>query len=75
MILTDDTHALMEQGDFDGLPEYSCSLPTGVVIGKRWKRGEPYQQPRTHWYMGEFIPDPAGNPEMAAIKFREIIIV
>lgn len=28
----------LTRGEFDGLGEYSCSLPTGVRIGKRWKR-------------------------------------
>lgn len=33
----DDTHALMEKGAFDKLPEYSHSTPSGVYIGKMWK--------------------------------------
>ena len=28
----------LTQGEFDALLEYSASLPTGVIIGKRWKR-------------------------------------
>jgi len=28
----------MLRGEFEALPEYSCTLPTGVVPGKRWRR-------------------------------------
>jgi len=73
MILTDDTHALMNRPDFDALPEYSCSVPTGVVIGKRWKRGEPYVGPRDTWFLGEYVEVP-GRPDLARILFREIVI-
>lgn len=27
----------LTQQQFDRLPEYSCSLPTGTTIGKQWK--------------------------------------
>lgn len=73
MIITDDTHAMMSQADFDALPEYSCSNPSGVFFGKRWKRGEPYRLPRTAWYMGEYIP--AADPKLAGIRFLRILIV
>ena len=28
----------LTRAEFDALPEYSCSLPTGTAVGKRWKR-------------------------------------
>lgn len=34
----DDTHALMRTSTFRALPEYSCSVPTGVYPGKTWRR-------------------------------------
>ena len=34
----DDTHALMEKWAFDLLLEYSSSIPSGVYVGKMWKR-------------------------------------
>lgn len=76
MILVDDKHAIMDRADFDGLLEYSCSIPTGVVIGKRWKRREPYRldDPRpAAWWLGEYAQldgDPQGT---CRILWREII--
>ncbi|MGI2183387.1 hypothetical protein ACRN9F_14210 [Shewanella oncorhynchi] len=32
----DDTHALMSKSDFDRLPVYSWSYPSGVYPGKMW---------------------------------------
>lgn len=29
---------LLTQSEFDALPEYSASYPTGTTPGKRWKR-------------------------------------
>jgi hypothetical protein len=73
MILKDDTHAIMEQADFDSLPEYSCSIPTGVFIGKIWKRREPYIAEPTHWFLGEYVE--VEDKNMAGVKFREILLV
>lgn len=36
-ITLDDTHAMMSQGSCDKLLDYSCSMPSGVWIGKMWK--------------------------------------
>lgn len=36
-ILIDDNHAVMSSHDFITLPEYSCSIPSGVYVGKMWK--------------------------------------
>lgn len=33
----DDTHVSMTQRDFDMLPEYSTTNPSGVYVGKCWK--------------------------------------
>ncbi len=61
---------LISKADFDALPEYSATLPTGTTPGKRWKRhdgvfdqefrqagGEPF------WLIGEFgtIDEAAGT--------------
>lgn len=64
----------LTQEQFDKLSEYSCSIPTGTTIGKRWKRGEPYCGPRTHWYMGEYQQHPT-NPNLVLIVWKEIKIV
>ena len=39
---------------FNALPDYSCTVPTGAAIGKRWRRGQPYTNP-TEWLMGEYV--------------------
>lgn len=47
----------MSRREFDELPEYSCTLPTGTTIGKKWKRREPYgADPDTAtWYLGTYV--------------------
>jgi hypothetical protein len=73
-MLTDDTHVIMTASEFKGLLEYSCSLPTGVLIGKRWKRNlhafcAPGTPPR--WLMGEYEED--DEPGYVRIRWREIL--
>jgi hypothetical protein len=63
----------LSQKEFDALPEYSCSLPTGTPIGKRWKCGWPYKEPRTNWYLGEYVA--CAEPGMVGIVWREIVFV
>lgn len=53
---------------FDSLLEYSASNPTGVVIGKQWKRCT-----RGKWYLCEYIS--TDNPDMAAVSRKTISIV
>jgi hypothetical protein len=72
-MLLDQTHAVMEQAEFDALDEYSCSEPTGVVIGKMWKRGEPYVGQRTNWFLGSYEANPA-DATTALVRYRRILI-
>lgn len=67
--------------EFDALPEYSCTVPTGTAIGKKWKRHTPYRRPDScirpthncgHWFMGEYVRDP--DPEMVGIHWTMLII-
>lgn len=53
-ITVDNDTALMSQDVFDRLPEYSCSVPTGTRVGKRWKRREPHHGEPHKWFMGEY---------------------
>lgn len=59
---------LISKAEFDALPEYSATLPTGTTPGKRWKRhdgifdqeflaagGKPF------WLIGEYNPDDDGK--------------
>lgn len=57
----------VSQAEFDSLLEYSCSLPTGKTIGKRWKR-----QNADGWLMGEYVEDP--DPAMVGILWRELVV-
>jgi hypothetical protein len=79
-MLVDETHAVMTQREFDGLLEYSCSVPTGQSIGKRWKVDRWFGSklkngPR--WWMGEYSRDfkDGRGVEMVEMVFREILIV
>lgn len=70
-LLVDDATALATPAQFNGLMEYSSSLPTGQYAGKRWKRGH-----GGHWLLGEFYE----TPELDAagkigIHWRELLVV
>lgn len=62
----------MPYATFVDLDDYSCSLPSGVYIGKRWKRHVPFNSPG-QWWLGEYAEDP--DPEQARILWRLIDIV
>jgi len=58
---------------FDKLGEYSCSLPTGVIIGKAWKRKVNYYDERDGWLLGEYESHP--DPTKAIIRWSRIEII
>lgn len=64
---------VISREDLKALGEYSCSLPTGVVVGKRWRRNlnayrfdlkgaEPV------WMIGEYV-ESEDDPEIIKIKW------
>ncbi len=65
------------QKEFDSLPEYSCSIPTGTTIGKRWKRHDgifdPTYKGPYYWYIGEYID--IGDPDKVGIRYKKIVAV
>lgn len=85
-ILTDEEFAVMTRETFQKLPEYSCSLPTGTAIGKRWRRLKRWLEPlepvpgqgqvvvtRESWVLGEYVEcEEAGY---VGIKWRKILLV
>ena len=85
--LVDDLTAIMDREYFEALYEYSCSLPTGTFVGKRWKRNSHQFNPRHPdvWYMGEYFELPAWvsptlgigprHPTEVGIRWREIFVV
>lgn len=70
-VTTADGRADMTLAAFDELDDYSCTLPSGTFIAKRWKRGQPYEKPRT-WWMGEYAED--ADPKLVKIIWREIFV-
>jgi hypothetical protein len=78
-IIVDDTHALMSKSAFDKLPEYSATMPTGVYVGKMWKRHDGVYDSAFRASGG--VPDwklvwygPVVDKK-CAVLFRSIIIV
>lgn len=62
-ILVDDTHALMSEEDEAKLNVYDGTFPTGVYIGKMFKRGE-----KLVWFSAYSDKEVANN-------YRKIIVV
>ncbi len=66
---------------FLDLPVYSCTLPDGTTIGKKWARdiNEPkrFHGPdktiEPEWWTGEYIP--SNLPGMVGIKWRRVKLV
>jgi hypothetical protein len=49
---------MVTRAEFEALPDYSCSYPTGTTVGKRWKRRVPYEiqtDPPNTWWLGEYV--------------------
>lgn len=72
-LLLDATTAIADQEAFSALPDYSCSIPTGKTIGKRWKRRRDYTDESKGWLLGEYAEDP--DPEFVRIKWRNLLVV
>lgn len=68
-ILVDDTHALMSEPDFNKLPDYSRSQPTGVYPGKMWKA----YSGGGSWILRWFGEHP--DPKLCSNHSREIILI
>lgn len=70
-VVIDQTHALMNSEAFYKLHQYDTTTPTGIYVGKMWKRS----QCGKSWFM--FItPDwDKNDPDMCIINARQIIVV
>ncbi len=54
--------------DLMELAEYSCSIPTGTTIGKRWRRATRYHAPAiTEWWIGTYVEHP--EPHRVGIEW------
>lgn len=84
---TPTTTVTLTRAALDALPEYSCSLPTGTTIGKRWKRdANAYRPPvvtdvcglrfvfpwPAEWWMGEYRE--AADPAMVLIRWSRVVV-
>lgn len=63
---------IISRADLAALGEYSCSLPTGTTIGKRWRRNLNAFRPDragvpAEWTVGEFVD--IGDKENVGIKW------
>jgi hypothetical protein len=79
LISIDATHALMSQGAFDQLAEYSATNPTGKYPGKMWKRHDgsfdrEYLDAggKPTWLLVWYGRHP--DPNLLSINYREIVI-
>ncbi len=78
----------MTRAEFDALPEYSTSIPTGKTVGKCWKRNVNCGGLRfdskvdeteakmlgPEWYLGEYKEDEPPSPDHLLIAWSKIVI-
>jgi hypothetical protein len=68
-ILIDDTHAVLTQEQLNQLLDYSRSMPSGVYVGKMWKRFDSHMQCwLLCWYESSYRSD------HCSIQHRQILI-
>lgn len=64
----DEEYALMTKQSFEGLREYSVTIPSGEYEGKMWKANR-----GGIWYLYWYDHD--DNPAMIKIERREILLL
>lgn len=72
----------LTQKELDELSEYSCSEPTGIVYGKRWKKNVHAYNPAARgrepaWLMGEYSAgtDPTKYRTQYRTQYRRVQVV
>lgn len=63
---------MISRSELAQLPEYSCSVPTGTTLGKRWRRNlNAYRPDRVgvpaEWVIGEYVAHP--DPTLVGIRW------
>ena len=71
-ICFDSSGFLISQKDFDALPEYSRSKPTGVYDGKCWKA---YDAENDQWWIGCYIEENPPHPDGMLTPYRKALVV
>lgn len=69
-ICIDDDHFLISQKDFDELPVYQTSRPTGVHDGKCWKH-----HGKSEWFITCYIEETPPHPCRMLTPTRFALIV
>lgn len=62
----------MCQTEFDKLPVYNLTLPTGTTIGKRWKLKSISKGGIVNWLLGEYVK--SEKPNVVGILWKKIIL-
>lgn len=65
----------LSESEFNKLADYSCTLPTGTTLGKRWKCKKTYHDASQGWLMGEYVPHPQNKPNKVGIRWTEIEVI
>jgi hypothetical protein len=82
-ILPPGDRIMIEQQDFDELPEYSCSKPTGVYYGKMWKSDANFNRRRyglqlfpnsERWTIHQYLPHDTDPHLCKIMEFRPVIV-
>lgn len=68
-ICIDGEYFLISQADFDALPEYSASQPTGVFDGKCWKTLR-----HGVWWIGCYIEETPPHPDGMLTPYRRALV-
>lgn len=65
----------MSQKALDSIPDYSCSEPTGMTIGKMWKRDAHWHYPNLGplWVVHEIVSH--SDPKFVRVLARQVEIV
>lgn len=65
----------MTQTALESLREYSCSMPTGVFIGKQWRSNTNafINDEEPNWWLAEYVE--VSDSKKAGVKWNPIIVV
>lgn len=66
--MTNARVTVISRAELRALPEYSCSVPTGQTVGKRWRRNMHFGSTiEPEWMIGEYIDH--ANPAKIGIRW------
>lgn len=74
-VTIDGDRAVMTPDVFEALDDYSCTLPSGAIINKRWRARHPYvyqTDGSNEWWLGEYAEHQADQENLVSIIWRKI---